>query len=91
MKKSMNKRMTKNYSSAGNNVLLEGYVKGKRFLPHGEVSITNDKGQRILLEQYLNGRPNSKWFRWYEDGTLCSEHQYAFGRFIGTSKQYWAN
>ena len=91
MKKSMNKRMTKSYSSAENNGLLEGYVKGKRFLPHGEVSTTNDKGQRILLGQYLNGRPNSKWFRWYEDGTLCSEHQYAFGRFIGTSKQYWAN
>lgn len=87
----MNNKAIKSYSSAGNNVLLEGYVKGKRFLPHGEVSINNNKGQRLLLGQYLHGKPNGKWFRWYENGVLCSEHHYASGLVVGISKQYWAN
>jgi antitoxin component YwqK of YwqJK toxin-antitoxin module len=86
----MNK-MTKSYVSGGDNVLLEGCVKRKRFVPHGEVSITNNKGQKLLSGRYLNGRPDGKWVRWYQDGTLCSEHRYAFGLPVGTSKQYWAN
>lgn len=89
--KPMNKKMTKGYRNAGKDVVLEGYVKGKRFVPHGEVSITSGKGQRVLLGQYLNGKPNGKWLRWYEDGSTSSEHQYVFGQLVGTSKQYWAN
>ena len=83
--------ITKNYTNLGNNISLEGYINGERFLPHGDVSITNPKGQKVLRGQYLNGKPHGTWLRWYDSGTLSAEHHYALGVLTGISKQYWDN
>jgi thiol-disulfide isomerase/thioredoxin len=85
------KKVQKNYAANGRNVLIEGYIKNENFIPHGDVLIDNQKSIRELSGKYINGRPSGLWKRWYEDGTIQSEHSYKNGILNGPAKQYFDN
>ena len=84
-------KLLRHYVSTENEVRMEGFIKARRFLPHGELAITNSNGRRILLGQYVNGKANGNWTRWYDNGKVFSEYIYSLGLPVGKSRQYWAN
>jgi antitoxin component YwqK of YwqJK toxin-antitoxin module len=76
-------KLLRHYVSSENEVRMEGYIKTRRFLPHGDLAITNSDGRRILLGQYVNGKADGNWIRWYDNGKVFSEYTYSLGCLLG--------
>ncbi len=80
---------TKRYIALGKHVTMEGYAKGKSFVPHGDVTMAYPSGKLELTGSFVVGKATGKWLRWYENGNLQSEHHYTSGLLHGPHKQYW--
>jgi thiol-disulfide isomerase/thioredoxin len=80
---------TKRYVARGKHVAMEGYAKGKSFVPHGDVTMAYSSGKLELTGSFVVGKAAGKWLRWYENGNLQSEHHYVSGLLHGPHKQYW--
>lgn len=56
----VNTRITKKFTHSGMVIVIDGYVKGGKFVPDGEITKDFLGGKRALLGRYLNGKPTGK-------------------------------